>query len=57
MRILIAYDGSQSSDTAIKDLRRAGLPDKAEAIVLCIAEQLLPPHPPSSYEVVEAALS
>jgi nucleotide-binding universal stress UspA family protein len=56
MRILIAYDGSQSADAAIKDLRRAGLPDKAEAIVLCIAEQWFPPPPSSSYEVVEAAL-
>jgi nucleotide-binding universal stress UspA family protein len=57
MRILIAYDGSQCADAAIKDLRRAGLPDKAEAIVLSIAEQWFPPPPPSSYEVVEAALT
>ncbi len=56
MRILIAYDGSQCAHAAIKDLRRAGLPDSAEAIVLCIAEQWFPPPPPSSYEVVEAAL-
>ena len=27
MKILIAYDGSESADKGIDDLRRAGLPD------------------------------
>jgi nucleotide-binding universal stress UspA family protein len=57
MRILIAYDGSEYADVAIKDLRRAGLPEKAEMTVLCVAEHWFPPPPPSSYETVEAALS
>jgi len=38
MKILIAYDGSVCSDNAIVDLRRAGLPAVAEAIVLSVAE-------------------
>jgi nucleotide-binding universal stress UspA family protein len=38
MKILIGYDGSNHSDTAIDDLRWAGLPDKAEAIVLSAVE-------------------
>lgn len=43
MKILIAYDGSTGSDTALTDLRRAGLPEAAEALVLSIADVLLPP--------------
>lgn len=38
MKILIAYDGSECSDAAILDLRRAGLPEVAEAVVLSVAE-------------------
>jgi len=38
MKILIAYDGSEYSDAAIVDLRRAGLPHSAEAVVLAVAE-------------------
>ena len=38
MKILIAYDGSICSDNAIVDLRCAGLPAVAEAIVLSVAE-------------------
>ena len=37
MKILIAYDGSESSDAAIVDLRRAGLPAEAEVSVLTLA--------------------
>jgi len=36
MRILIAYDGSISADAAIEDLPRAGLPQQAEALVVCV---------------------
>jgi nucleotide-binding universal stress UspA family protein len=42
MKILIAYDGSDSAESAIDDLKRAGLPPQAEAIVLTIAEELIP---------------
>lgn len=42
-RVLIAYDGSRFADAAIDDLRSAGLPEKAEAIVISVAEVWLPP--------------
>ncbi len=43
MKLLIAYDGSDCADAALKDLRRAGLPDTAEASVLTVADVFLPP--------------
>src|SRR5262245_16088249 len=42
MKILIAYDGSECAESAIDDLKRAGLPRRAEAVVLTIAEELFP---------------
>jgi nucleotide-binding universal stress UspA family protein len=42
MKILFAYDGSECAESAIDDLKRAGLPRRAEAIVLTIAEELIP---------------
>jgi nucleotide-binding universal stress UspA family protein len=38
MKILIGYDGSVSADAAIEELSRAGLPQVAEARVLCVAD-------------------
>ncbi len=38
MKILIAYDGSPIADEAIDDLYLAGLPENAEAVVLCLAK-------------------
>lgn len=38
MKILIAYDSSSCAHDALFELKRAGLPQKAEAIVLCVAE-------------------
>ena len=55
MKLLIAYDGSDCADAALDDLQRAGLPQDAEAVVISVAEVWLPPPPPSSYELVEAA--
>lgn len=46
MKILIGYDGSECADAAIGDLRRAGLPENAEAQVLTVAEVWLPPPDP-----------
>ena len=47
MKILIAYDGSDSADTAIDGLQRAGLPaESVEALVLSIGEVWLPPSTP-----------
>jgi len=54
-RILIGYDGSHCADAALDDLTHAGLPDKAEAKIMSIAEVWLPPPPPSSYEIVKQA--
>jgi nucleotide-binding universal stress UspA family protein len=56
MKILIAYDGSACAGAALADLERAGFPRKAETAVISVAEAWLPPPPPSSYEIVEAAL-
>lgn len=43
MKILIGYDGSECADAALDDLRRAGLPRKAEARILSVADVFLPP--------------
>jgi nucleotide-binding universal stress UspA family protein len=43
MKILVAYDGSDGSDAALKDLGRAGLPDTAEVLVMSLADVFLPP--------------
>jgi nucleotide-binding universal stress UspA family protein len=43
MKILIAYDGSESADQGIDDLQRAALPTKADALVVSVAEVWLPP--------------
>ena len=44
MKILIAYDGSESADIAIDGLQRAGLPsENVEARVVSIGEVWLPP--------------
>jgi len=55
MRLLIAYDGSKCADSALEDLKHAGLPNKGEAVVMAVAEVWLPPPPPSAYEIVEMA--
>lgn len=55
MKLLIGYDGSQCADSALDDLKRAGLPAEAEAVVLCVMEAWLPPPPPSSYELLGEA--
>ena len=43
MKILIAYDGSESADKGIDNLSRAGLPSEADALVVSVAEVWLPP--------------
>lgn len=53
MRILIGYDGSDCAEAALDDLGRAGLPAKAEAIVMSVAEVWLPPPSPSTSEIPE----
>jgi nucleotide-binding universal stress UspA family protein len=41
-KLLIAYDGSTCSDAALKDLKRAGLPEHLEAVVMTVAFVFLP---------------
>ena len=41
MKILIGYDGSECADTALANLRDAGLPVRAEALVLTVFENLM----------------
>jgi nucleotide-binding universal stress UspA family protein len=45
MKLLIAYDGSSSADIALDDLPRAGLPAKTDAIVISVADIIVPPEP------------
>ena len=33
MKILLGYDGSKSADAALHDLKRAGLPAEAQALI------------------------
>lgn len=43
MKILVAYDGSECADAALEDLKSAGLPKTAEAIVMSLADVFQPP--------------
>lgn len=43
MKILVAFDGSECADLALDDLRRAGLPDLAEVVVMTVADVFVPP--------------
>lgn len=51
MKILIAYDGSERAGAMLDDLRLAGLPPQAEAVVLAVYEHWLPM--PSSFAEIE----
>jgi len=42
MKILVAYDGSEFADAALQDLKRAGLNDEVEALVLSVADVFVP---------------
>jgi nucleotide-binding universal stress UspA family protein len=54
MKILIGYDGSGYADAALNHLPRAGLPRRADALVISVAGRSLSEPPPSSYELAEA---
>lgn len=47
IRIFIGYDGSSTAQAALDDLRRAGLPRDAEAVILAVSEVWLPAPPTS----------
>lgn len=42
-KLLIAHDGSSSADAALDDLKKAGLPERVEALIFSVAEVWLPP--------------
>lgn len=44
MRVLVAYDGSVHAGAALDDLRSAGLPGDAEALVVSVADGLVSVH-------------
>jgi nucleotide-binding universal stress UspA family protein len=43
MKILVAYDGSESADAALEDLKRAGLARGTEVLVMTVADVFVPP--------------
>lgn len=43
MKILIGYDGSECSKAAIEDLKLAGFPQTVDALVMSVADVILPP--------------
>src|SRR5262245_1371081 len=43
MKILVAYDGSECADEALRDLKRAGLGTEAEVLVMSLADVFVPP--------------
>jgi nucleotide-binding universal stress UspA family protein len=57
MKLLIAYDGSESADKMLTDLQYAGLPRKTEALVISVADIWIPPEPLPNDVIVEAALA
>ncbi len=42
MQLLIGYDGSEFGDAALDELRIAGLPEKLDAVVLTVADVIVP---------------
>jgi nucleotide-binding universal stress UspA family protein len=56
MKALIAYDGSACADAALDDLKRAGLPGEAEALIVTVTELWLPP-PSATFEPVLTAVT
>jgi nucleotide-binding universal stress UspA family protein len=57
MKILIGYDGSTYADVALDDLRRGGLPDGVEAVVVSVGEGLAEPASSVSDNGAEAQSS
>ena len=53
LKLLIAYDGSESADAAVKDLQWAGLPHDTEVIVFAVADVWFYPDPdPNSFRAL-----
>ncbi|MBK9154330.1 MAG: universal stress protein [Chloracidobacterium sp.] len=45
MKVLIGYDGSRHSDTALDDLRLAGLPREMKSLIVSVADPLMASRP------------
>jgi nucleotide-binding universal stress UspA family protein len=45
-KVMIAYDGSAFADAALDDLRRAGLPREAEALIVSVGDGLVSSYSP-----------
>jgi len=43
MRVLIGYDGSESAETVLDDLQKAGLPRESKALIVSVGEVVMPP--------------
>ena len=56
MKVMIAYDGSAYADAALDDLRRAGLPREAEALIVSVGDGLVSAYSPVA-EVAGTALT
>lgn len=54
MRILVGYDGSDCAHAALQDLERAGLPRKADALVISVAEPGFQPSSAPSDEIFDS---
>src|SRR5215475_12991491 len=50
MKIVIGYDGSAHADAALDDLRQAGLPRDAEALIVSVADSAMPLSVPGIVE-------
>lgn len=57
MRVMIAYDGSAHAGAALSDLRRAGLPREAEALLVSVADGLVGAYFPVAEIAGPAAMS
>jgi len=53
MKLLIAHDGSSYTDAALRELRRAGLPEQVEALVLSVADL----SRPTTYEPADPSVT
>ncbi len=47
LKVLVAHDGSECSEKALRDLRKAGMPETAEAVVLTVADTWINQSPAS----------
>lgn len=54
-KLLIAYDGSPCANAALEDLKRAGLPEHLEAVVISVALVFLPEDPLTDDEMISPA--